>query len=195
MPVSDFAPQLSFLKDSAHSLHSLSPSTAAYLLSAHNQILHSQLKPLHQRQQDTFCGACGNLRSAEWTETIHIKKDTGSRVSKKAPGAGATTTIYKCLRCHRRLVKLVRKETVRTNLPQTTTDTRSTPDIQPSASTQSAASPALGQSGSEVASKTTDNASSKKRAKTRKGGLQALLASKQQNQSNQPSLDLFDFLQ
>jgi hypothetical protein len=41
--------------------------------------------------------------------------------------------------------------------------------------------------------KTGDNASSKKRAKARKqGGLQALLASKK---TNQPSLDLFDFLQ
>ncbi|OQD90869.1 hypothetical protein PENANT_c001G11230 [Penicillium antarcticum] len=42
-------------------------------------------------------------------------------------------------------------------------------------------------------SKSADNQSSKKRAKTRKqGGLQALMASKK---SAQPSLDLFDFLQ
>lgn len=191
MPLSDSAPQLSFLKESADSLHSLSPSTAAHLLTVHNHILHSHFKPLNQKQHDSFCGACGNIRAAEWTKTRGIKKNPGSGASKRTSGGGAT--VYECLRCHRRTVKHLRREPIRPS----TTETRATTDIHSSTSTSTLTAPAL-QQGSEVtegskAAKTAENASSKKRAKARKGGLQALLASKQQSQ--QSSLDLFDFLQ
>ena len=193
MPVSDHTPRLNYLRDSGHFLDSLSPSTAAYIRSVHNQILHSQFKSLNQRQKDSFCGACGTIRAPEKTKTVEIKKKPVSKVSKKASDAA---TIYKCHRCHRRTTKRSRRDPTLSSRPKTTTETNSTSTIQqPTERPSQQPGP---QPGAELAeedkpSKSAENASSKKRAKTRKGGLQALLASKQQ--SSKPSLDLFDFLQ
>ncbi|RMJ21694.1 hypothetical protein PHISP_07433 [Aspergillus sp. HF37] len=198
MPVSDYSSQLTFLKDSAHSLASQSPSTAAHLLAVHNQILHHQFKPLNQRQKDAFCGACGSIRNPQSTETIQIRKKGASGSSSKSNTPGGAT-VYKCRRCGRRTVKPLRREPIRSNIPKSTAEASSAPAVQSSASTTEApAPPTLPQPGPQTAEqskpgKTAENAGSKKRAKTRKqGGLQALLASKQQSQ---PSLDLFDFLQ
>jgi RNase P subunit RPR2 len=198
MPVSDYSSQLTFLKDSAHSLASQSPSTAAHLLAVHNQILHHQFKPLNQRQKDAFCGACGSIRSPQSTESIQIHKKGASGSSSKNNTSGGAT-VYKCRRCGRRTVNPLRREPIRSNIPNSTAQTSSAPAVQSSASTTDApAPPTLPQPGPQAAEqskpgKTAENAGSKKRAKTRKqGGLQALLASKQQSQ---PSLDLFDFLQ
>lgn len=198
MPVSDYSSQLTFLKDSAHSLASQSPSTAAHLLAVHNQILHHQFKPLNQRQKDAFCGACGSIRSPQSTETIQIHKKGASGSSSKNNTSGGAT-VYKCRRCGRRTVNPLRREPIRSNIPNSTAQTSSAPAVQSSASTTEApAPPTLPQPRLQAAEqskpgKTAENAGSKKRAKTRKhGGLQALLVSKQQSQ---PSLDLFDFLQ
>lgn len=187
MPIGDYTNQLSFLKDSADSLHSQSPSTAAYLLSVHNQILHDHLKPLNQKQQETSCGGCGSVRTADSTESIPIQRKRTSGSSKAAEGA----TIYKCLRCHRRAIRPSRKETSRPVAPPIAAKL-SSPASNQTASTSGPTEqthPAL----DPKSTRTADNASSRKRAKARKqGGLQALLASKQQDK---PSLDLFDFLQ
>lgn len=190
MPVSEYTSQLNFLKDTASSLSSSSPSTAAHLLAGHNHILHNDFKSLNQRHQEYCCGACGTIRSPETSKTIQIKKKKSKRTGVSTDGA----TIYKCLRCHRRTVKPVRKEPVRSKVPPKPMTTT----VEPSVSTTapSADKTVSEQSASEPASKTAENASSKKRAKARKqGGLQALLASKQQSQSASSSLDLFDFLQ
>jgi hypothetical protein len=194
MPISDHTPRLNFLKDSASILDSLSPSTAAHLLTVHNRILHDEFKPLTQRQLDFACGACGSIRKPETTRTIEIRKKkakpSGSSASKKASAVGAT--VYKCLRCHRRTVKPAARSNI-TSKPDTTAAAVSTTQSTTSTPAKSV-SPAPSVE-ADRGSKTADNASSKKRAKARKqGGLQALLASKQQSKSSQ-SLDLFDFLQ
>ncbi|KAB8238063.1 hypothetical protein BDV23DRAFT_181125 [Aspergillus alliaceus] len=189
MPFSDHAPRLGFLKDAANSLELLSPSTAAHLMAVHNQIYFDELRPLRQRHQEASCGACGSIRKPEWTRTVHIKKKTTKRNSSLAAPDGAT--IYKCLRCRRRTVKPSRREPTRLNAPpKVAAATDSTPSTIPPAVQYSAPTEEK-----ETTSKKADNANSKKRAKARKqGGLQALLASKQQSRSNS-SLDLFDFLQ
>ncbi|KAE8133525.1 hypothetical protein BDV38DRAFT_257885 [Aspergillus pseudotamarii] len=185
MPFSDHAPRLGFLKDAASSLDSLSPSTAAHLMTVHNKIFLDESRPLNQRQQEASCGACGSIRAPEWTKTIHIKKNI-----KHSSGARDGAVVYKCLRCRRRTVKPSRKEPIR---PNSSSKIAAAID-----STSPAALPALQHSDStetKPTSKTADNANSKKRAKARKqGGLQALLASKQQSRASS-SLDLFDFLQ
>lgn len=191
MPVSEYTSQLNFLKDSASSLSSSSPSTAAHLLAGHNHILHNDFKSLNQRHQEYCCGACGTIRSPETSKTIQIKKKKSKRTGVSTDG----TTIYKCLRCHRRTVKPVRKEPVRSKvLPKPTTTTVEASVSTTASSTDKTVSEQS--ASSEPANKTAENASSKKRAKARKqGGLQAMLASKQQSQSASSSLDLFDFLQ
>lgn len=172
-----------FLNTAAESLSSLSPSTAAHLLAVHSHILHEEAKLLNVRQQAHHCGACGSIRKPKWTKVTKIKP---KRTKDLSSASGAI--IYKCLRCHRRTVNPRRKA----------------PAPKQSAAAATAAQGVFAETNSSQAvpsgnatrpSKTTDNASSKKRAKTRKqSGLQALLASKQRSQPSS-SLDLLDFLQ
>ncbi|PWY68455.1 hypothetical protein BO70DRAFT_366126 [Aspergillus heteromorphus CBS 117.55] len=195
MPLSDHASRLEFLKSAASSLNALSPSTAAYLMTVHNGIIHDEGKPLNQRQKDAFCGACGSARNPEWTRTITVHKRKGKHSNSASRSAGADgATILKCLRCRRRTVKPTRKEAVRAAMPvKATPIPASMPDGQ-SAAGATTTMPLSDPVPAPAVNKAADNANSKKRAKARKqGGLQALMASKQQARTN--SLDLFDFLQ
>ncbi|KAL4903006.1 hypothetical protein BDW74DRAFT_55705 [Aspergillus multicolor] len=182
MHFKDYTPRLNFLKDSASSLSPISPSTAAYLMSAHNAIFHEDQKPLNQRFHESFCGACGSSRKSEHTKVASIKKRSQKRAAlSQAKGLTADgATVYKCLRCGRRTVT-----------PSRTSSKPAHPNTPIVDSTAAKAQPYQA-----PASKTAENASSKKRAKARKqGGLQALLATKQSQAEPSKSLDLFDFLQ
>ncbi|PYH49702.1 ribonuclease P Rpr2/Rpp21/SNM1 subunit [Aspergillus saccharolyticus JOP 1030-1] len=194
MPLSDHAPRLEYLKRSASFLEAASPSTAAHLMSIHNTIIRNEFKPLNQRQQDFACGACGCIRNPTSTRTVQVSR----RKKKLAGSTGEGATVLICLRCRRRTVKPSKKESVRSTTPSTPATTVLNPSpTQSSISTmsfsgQSAPAPADQNKGAKSA----ENASSKKRAKARKqGGLQALMASKQQSRPASSSLDLFDFLQ
>jgi hypothetical protein len=142
-------------------------STSAHLLTAHSQLLHEASKPLNVKQKRDYCGACGSIRKPEWTKVTEIKP---KKIQPVATSISKGATVYKCLRCRRRTV-----------LP---------PKQIPAKPSAAKASPTLKAQVSDP--KSGDNQNSKKRAKARKNGLQALLASKQQAQ---PSLDLLDFLQ
>ncbi|KAL1857779.1 hypothetical protein Plec18167_001819 [Paecilomyces lecythidis] len=207
MALAESAPQLNFLRDSAQFLSSQSPSTSAHLLAVHNRILYEQLRPLNNRQHETLCGACGSLRTPETTKRIEIKeksvrsKAQKSSVAKPAASQDASqgAVVYKCLRCHKRAVQPIRKQTARRTI-QSVPVAASQPAVSPTASSTNKTAP---QQAPEAMTRgdstktTSENANSKKRAKARKqGGLQALLASKQRTQSQtSSSLDLFDFLQ
>ena len=153
-------------------------SISSHLLTVHSQLLHESSKSLNVRQKRDYCGACGSIRKPEWTKVTEIKP------KKSKPLATSTSqgaTVYKCLRCRQRTV-----------LPPRHVPTNPSVRIATvTASQDSAPGATKGQASTD--SKSGDNQNSKKRAKARKqGGLQALLASKQQAQ---PSLDLLDFLQ
>ncbi|KAL4990117.1 hypothetical protein BDW68DRAFT_175273 [Aspergillus falconensis] len=182
MHFKEYTPRLNFLKDSSSSLSSTSPSTAAYLMSAHNAIFYEDHRPLNQRLHDSFCGGCGSPRRSEHTKVASVKKKSQTRVSSSlAKGLTADgASVYKCLRCRRRTVTPSR------------VPSRVAPPIVPIVDPTAAKA----QPDQFSASKTAENASSKKRAKARKqGGLQALLATKQSQSGPSKSLDLFDFLQ
>lgn len=197
--------RLNFLRDSASFLSSQSPSTAAHLLASHIQILYEDFKPLNYRQKETFCGACGSIRKPEHTKKFEVKPKNIKSKGKPLKDAGsAGATVYKCLRCYRRTVLPHRKPAARPNVQK---QPISTPAQLSSSSTVSTAEKAPEKAATQApsdtavsvdapAKTTSENASSKKRAKARKqGGLQALLASKQRSQSTSSSLDLLDFLQ
>lgn len=186
--------RLDFLHTAAESLTSLSPSTAAHLLSVHTQILHEQSKPLNVRQQAHHCGACGSLRKPKWTRGTQIKprKNKGRSSSRAASASGAT--IYKCLRCHRRTVQPRKRASAPKQSP-TVSGSASPATARQALSSETVSAQVVPPGDVPRPSKTAENASSKKRAKARKqGGLQALLASKQRSQPSS-SLDLLDFLQ
>ncbi|KAL4737060.1 hypothetical protein BDV11DRAFT_192628 [Aspergillus similis] len=151
-------------------------------MSTHNAIFYEDHRPLNQRFHDSFCGACGSPRKSEHTKVASIKKNSQKRVSfSLAKGQTADgATVLKCLRCRRRTVTPTR------------TPSRGAPLIASTVDSTAAKT----QPDQVSASKSAENASSKKRAKARKqGGLQALLATKQSQSGPSKSLDLFDFLQ
>lgn len=193
-------PRLHFLSDAANLLALGSSSTAAHLLTVHTHILHDESKRLNPRQQKHHCAGCGNLRTCKASKTTKVKATKKSRALN-----GGSATILKCIRCHQRAViprkrsalRSYSKASSRVNTT-TVTATAATALASPAKSTsedstqQDLPTPASTASTTPL-EKTADNASSKKRAKSRKqGGLQALLAAKK---SSQPSLDLLDFLQ
>lgn len=159
-----------------------STSTSAHLLATHSRRLHEASKSLNIRQKRDYCGACGSLRKPEWTKITEIKPKINKALATSASRGAA---VYKCLRCRRRTVLPPQQDTASKAFPRTAA--LAAPSIQDP--NQEAKRP----TSISTDSKSSGNQTSKKRAKTRKqGGLQALLASKQQAQ---PSLDLLDFLQ
>ncbi|TQB68756.1 Cullin-associated NEDD8-dissociated protein 1 [Monascus purpureus] len=202
MPPSEYASQLKFLKNSADFLIAESPSTSAHLLAVHRQILHDNSRSLNQRQHETFCGACGSIRKPEWTKIIHItRRNKAKRSDQAVPSVSKESageiTVYKCLRCHRKTVKPRQGEPTR-QISSSRTTVSSFQQSMPTTSSSTTGKNAAQVAAATVeATKTADNASSKKRAKARKqGSLQALLASKQRSQAaSSSSLDIFDFLQ
>ena len=190
-------PQLNFLKASANLLASQSPSTSAHLLGVHNRILHDDFKSLNKHQHVTSCGACGSIRGSECTKTLRMtRKPRTNRRDRLQPSVGsAEITVYKCLRCHRKTVRQHQKDAARKNSSSQTTTPSSPLNFTADPTTENKVVPAA--SNTSQATKATENASSKKRAKARKqSGLQALLASKQRSQeAPSSSLDIFDFLQ
>lgn len=183
-------PRLRFLSDAANHLGSSSPSTAAYLLTAHTHILHDEFKSLNSRQTKHHCASCGSLRTCNTSKTTVVKPKKKSRVSNIG-----SATVHKCIRCHDRAVIPRKRSAPRQSSSKVSSrmDTAPTMATAPVSSSQQDPSPIATTSTVAPPEKSADNASSKKRAKARKqGGLQALLASKK---SSQPSLDLLDFLQ
>lgn len=185
---------MGFLSQAAEWFQSSSPSTSAHLLNAHTQNLHEELKPLSIHQKKHHC-TCGTLRHSNSTRVTRVQSKKSGKLQTNSVG---TAVVYKCLSCKQRTV-LPRKKSVRASKPSSSlpiptescsAPTTTAPSPAPSTPAETSA-PESSTTNSTL--KTADNASSKKRAKSRKqGGLQALLASKQKSQA---SLDLFDFLQ
>ncbi|PGG96529.1 hypothetical protein AJ79_09547 [Helicocarpus griseus UAMH5409] len=198
--------QLKFLKNSAQYLAAQSPSTSSHLISVHNELLRHDSKRLSAANHREFCGACGSIRTPTSSKAINVKKHRVKKRRKDRRGASkqASSTelcpalIYKCLRCHRKKYQsfqtFTKNAQSRMPLPTAIASTTGTPS-QP-------ASVKEGQEQRTTATlpKSTENLSSKKRAKARKqqGLMVALAASKQRTQSQtsppSSSLDLLDFL-
>ncbi|WEW56887.1 hypothetical protein PRK78_002344 [Emydomyces testavorans] len=195
--------QLNFLKKSALMLSSDSPSTSAHLLAVHNRILHEQSKPISINQQREFCPSCGTIRLPALTCTVSTK----SRVQKRARRGPSplrklsdqeSSVVYNCLRCHRQTIQPFKKQP-RLSQPKKSSLTSSASDSLRAGSELDARASRVNEVDPTKMKGSSDNASSKKRAKARKqqGLLAALAASKQQPSQTSPptSLDLLDFLQ
>ncbi|ETS85687.1 hypothetical protein PFICI_03712 [Pestalotiopsis fici W106-1] len=198
------ASSLSFMTDAAHLIAQTAPETSAYLMSQRNGLMfHSDLQQTDAQRQ-RVCGSCGHimvlgsgdLLKVESDKTLRAKRSRRRREDK--PPSSSEGTKHKILTCAncgsytdinvpaapsllRNRIKLrqaARKKTEppkRENLPVT----HFPPPVitEPTSNAVSA------------------NASSKKRAKNRKQGLQALL---QQSQSSSAKsgfgLSLTDFM-
>lgn len=176
MASSDLAATLRFLTDAGHILATAAPETSAYLLSQRNGLMFEHEMPLSDKQREHVCTCCGHIMLPGQGSNLRFKQKTRANREpcparrsklKEKPPSGPTKTVH-CGHCSR---------TTEIRLPP--------PDPIPrrSVKAQSVSKPPPLGSGSSLPQtpqealpqKTSANASSKKRAKTRKAGLQALL--------------------
>ncbi|KAG6203669.1 hypothetical protein E4U35_004102 [Claviceps purpurea] len=174
---------LRFLTDAAHLLRQTAPETSAYLMRSRAGLMHHNGLAQHETQRQHVCGACGHIMIPGQQSKLTLErcprskapgKRTGSErnaakassMTKEGPTKSITCGLCKRITC----IRLPPPQAVhRQKKPQTRAAVLGLDDHKPTA-----------------------NASSKKRAKNRKGGLQALLA----GQQNKPgsSLSLADFM-
>jgi len=193
---------LSFLTDAAHLLLPMAPETSAHLMSRRNSLMfNNDINQSDVHRQHT-CGCCGHIMIAGQGDRLKMKSNIIGR-RKKGPGAkqkgkevpptkGCQKT-FMCSKCSR-YTKInfdAPTRTPRRRFKQQASKAISSMDDVPS---KPISLPTIAPS--EPSNKLTANASSKKRAKNRKQGLQALL---QQSSNSKPQggmgLSLADFMQ
>ena len=187
-PIQEATP---FLADAAHLLKTSAPETSAHLMLHCTTLLRRNGIPLSSTHLQQYCGTCGEIMvPGHDAATVQLERSrAGSKRKPKAdpvqrraasqPAAPISKKQITCGRCHRKTtIKLEQSTKAHRQQRQ-----RPKPTINslPSASPQD--TPAL---------KNKENASSKKRAKNRKAGLQSLLAAGQNQKSK--SLSLSDFM-
>ncbi|KAI1352875.1 hypothetical protein F5Y01DRAFT_84712 [Xylaria sp. FL0043] len=206
---------LSFLTDAAHLLSSASPQTSAHLMSQRNSLMFDNGLDQSDVQRQRVCGCCGHIMIAgrdsdelamESSKTRHPKRRRGNRrktasasssSSSPSPSSpeGRCRKIWTCGNCGRyTTIKLPPPDRIpRRRFKQMTS--RPTTMAGRVANTPSSAITTT-TSITEPTTRVSANASSKKRAKNRKQGLQALL---QQSASSKSQLglglSLSDFMQ
>lgn len=173
------SPAITFLTDAAHLLRDAAPETSAHLLSQRAGLLYCHDMAPSDLERQHVCAACGHIMiPGQGTqlklETLRAtRRKTRSSKTTKPGSARERSKDWTCGFCARV-----------TRIPLSA----------PEPITRHKASKAKMQKPSgnfEAQKPATANASSKKRAKNRKAGLQALLSG-QQRQSN--SLSLADFM-
>ncbi|KLU91579.1 hypothetical protein MAPG_10097 [Magnaporthiopsis poae ATCC 64411] len=203
------AGQMSFLTDAAHLLAKSAPETSAYLMSRRNALLLCHDTPLSDVQRQHVCTSCGHIivpghedaLKVEAAAAVQSKTRPRQRLSPKTPKPPALPTAgsvasskerrgasktYTCGMCHRY---------TKITLPPAPAIVRRRPKVAETsaAPSSSASNPTAGNAGAEKPQPSA-NSSSKKRAKSRKAGLQALLSQAQKDTARKPGLSLADFM-
>ncbi|KAK8076955.1 RNAse P Rpr2/Rpp21/SNM1 subunit domain-containing protein [Apiospora saccharicola] len=199
-------PSLRFLTDAAHLLAQTAPETSAHIMAKRNAFMFENNLELSDRQREHICGSCGHIMVPGAGDALKLETDKAirKRRSKKTtavatkPDArkpGRVSGIRKVITC-----KMCDRYT-KLNFPPPPAIPR-----RAKAKPSTAAAPGLpaapgakanaAQTSEPVKAPPSANASSKKRAKNRKQGLQALLQS--QASSSAPKvglgLSLSDFM-
>lgn len=195
MSTTTLGPHLNFLSDAAHILAETAPETSAFIMGSRTGLMFAnELQPSDVQKQHV-CGACGYIMIPGQSSTLKIESGRALRRghgrgsgNERNPASGkdrgsrsGPTKVFTCDHCHRET-----KITLPAPGPVSRRKSSARISVVPSATSQ----------GTEV-QKPTANASSKKRAKSRKAGLQALIEQNQVNRSSAKSglgLSLADFM-
>ncbi|TLD10217.1 hypothetical protein PgNI_05773 [Pyricularia grisea] len=210
------AGQMGFLTDAAHLLARSAPETSAYLLSQRNAVLLSHDVIPSDAQKEHVCGGCGHILIPGHGDFLRIdaeravlQRRSGGRLNpgqqqqqqqqqkqglkqgRKERQAGPAK-VYTCGMCQRYTkLGLSAPDPIRRRRKRQTVDVQGqapvTTKVGMDKTAQQTSSFAPGVMPSA-------NASSKKRAKNRKAGLQALLSQKQNETASKSGLSLADFL-
>lgn len=184
MAVAELPGTIDFLTDAAHLLRTTAPETSAHLMSHRGQLLQQYGIAISDIQQQHTCGGCGLIIIPGQEATLKIdarrsirKKTKGAKLGagstpKHTPATEGPCKTFHCDNCQRD-----------TKIPL--------PAPGPAVRRRVAQSKVKKVSASVEQPKQTTNASSKKRAKNRKVGLQALLSGQKQQTTNPLSLSHF----
>ncbi|KAL6892341.1 hypothetical protein GGI43DRAFT_192291 [Trichoderma evansii] len=179
------SPAINYLTDAAHMLQNAAPEISAHLLSQRASLLYAHDMAPSDFQRQHVCAACGHIMipgqgtelKLETLRTLRtMKRKSKSSTSDKTAKPGSARERSKDFSCGfcARVTRIplpapaavIRRKATKSKMQNSTADT-------------------------EIQKPATANASSKKRAKNRKAGLQALLSGQQQRQSNPLSLASF----
>ncbi len=182
----DVKARLKYLHESAHLLEATSKSTSSYLMSQCNGLMADSKIDQPSATRRKVCNSCGNIMILGQTATMRLARSRCSRGKKRAQGTPEAsgqdrtkTIIYCCKLCGRQTEHRLENQ-------------------PPRAVRRAATSPAThaGQSTAPVGASASSagtqrppdaNASSKKRAKTRKSSsLQAILAASKASSHKPP---------
>lgn len=201
MVSTELGPQLQFLTDAAHLLAASSSETSAFLMSRRTSLLVDHDAPATDHQRQHVCSCCGHIMvpGCQGTEVrigpdrtlkgrikkqlkAHVAPQAAAPPSSQKPGISKVFTCGVCSRYTK--LQLPAPKPLKARGKSRKVDQQDAPqEKRPAAPTEP---PRL-----------SANASSKKRAKNRKAGLQALL-DQRSGQSSSPSsglgLSLSDFM-
>lgn len=166
-----------YLINAAHLLRITAPDASAHLMSHMNQLLDEHGVYRSEAQLQHACGGCGAISITSWgtmnTDTPKPSRRKAKRLASRSTGAGSssgsteaskTTNKYRTMHCVR-----CQRDTIITLTPPGR------------ASRLKAKKPTnIKRPAAQDTPKPTVNSSSKKRAKNRKAGLQALLSGQKQ---------------
>lgn len=190
-----------FLSDAAHLLAQSAPETSAFLMSRRNHLLVENDMPISDAQRQHVCSCCGHIMIPGTGDVLKIETDKAMRSrTKKQPQPrprpqaqeqsrtkrpSGISKVMICGNCSRQTrLKLEGPSRILRHKKAAQQKTSGSQDMRAQASG----------AGHEPV-KVSANASSKKRAKNRKAGLQALLDQKQGSASATGSgLSLADFM-
>ena len=185
---------LDYLADAAHLLRTTAPETSAHLMSQRNRLLWEHEIHLSDIQKQHVCKACGNIMIPDHAAALRLESRKAQRQKRQQKDCARQTTA----------ATAPTRDTTRIKVIQCARCTKNTRVAIPAPRPPSRASVRAkkGKAVTEVpadkpstveAPKAAANASSKKRAKNPKAGLQALLSG-QKSQRRPNPLSLTDFM-
>ncbi|KAL2149425.1 hypothetical protein VTH82DRAFT_8076 [Thermothelomyces myriococcoides] len=196
---------ISFLNDAGHLLAATCPEVSAYLMSKRNDLLFEHEQALPDKQRQHVCSCCGHIilpgrgDLLQIKAVVRVKGGKKARMAAGASGKGKGAPQKHHLQSSRGPVKMItcgfcgRMTNIQLSPPSPIQRRKVT--VEKGAKIKGSGTMDMAQD--TPSHKTASNASSKKRAKTRKAGLQALLEQSGASRNTKPGLglSLADFLQ
>lgn len=194
----DLSPHVHFLSDAAHLLSQSAPETSAFLMSRRNHLLVENDMPISDAQRQHVCSCCGHIMVPGAGDVLKIETEKALRSrtkrrprhqaqeQKRTKRPGGISKVMTCGNCSQ-------QTRLKLEGPSRVSRRKKAAQQETSASQEKKRAQASATGHEPV--KVSANASSKKRAKNRKAGLQALLDQKQGSASATGNgLSLADFM-
>ncbi|KAK7453790.1 RNAse P Rpr2/Rpp21/SNM1 subunit domain-containing protein [Colletotrichum acutatum] len=174
-----------------HLLRASAPETSAYLMSHHNELMFINDVDQNDVQRQHVCGACGHIMVPGQGTTLKLETEKALKRKRRSVKTQASKTklehqpqsgtrkLFSCGKC---------SSTTKISFPSPPPAMRRRAKIE-----QRSAAKTQQATVAEAAKPATSNSSSKKRAKNRKAGLQALLSQAKTSSLGARNLSLADF--